>query len=169
LNTDAPVPGTPLAECSASETLRFTSAHSASNSAASLAIRRRVSESAQRPFPRASPAISASRRRAHTTSETNPVPRSKAKVTIAIRQPSPSAPTRFATGTRTSSSSISENSSEPPAVVSGRRVIPGASIGMISHVMPRCRGPAVGPVRTSSSQKSATWACEVQILRPLTT
>ena len=34
--------------------------------------------------------------------------------------------------------------------------------------MPRCRLPSA-PVRTSSSQKSATSACEVQIFEPVTT
>ncbi len=45
--------------------------------------------------------------------------------------------------------------------------MPGVSIGMTIQVMPRCFG-ASGSVRTSSSQKSATWACEVQIFWPVT-
>ena len=39
-------------------------------------------------------------------------------------------------------------------------------MGMISQVMPRLRS---SPVRTSSSQKSATSACDVQIFEPVTT
>ena len=51
-------------------------------------------------------------------------------------------------------------------VRSGRISMPGASMGMISQVMPRLRS---SPVRTSSSQKSATSACDVQIFEPVTT
>lgn len=87
---------------------------------------------------------------------------------MVTRQPSFSAPTRLATGTRTSSRKTSANSVEPASVRSGRTVIPGASMGMASQVMPRCLR-AAGSVRTSSSHQSATSACEVQILDPLTT
>ena len=59
----------------------------------------------------------------------NAVPRSKLNVTIATRQPSFSAPTRLATGMRTSSRNISLNSLSPCAVRIGRTSRPGTSIG----------------------------------------
>ncbi|CAM5682911.1 hypothetical protein SVIOM74S_00540 [Streptomyces violarus] len=87
---------------------------------------------------------------------------------MVTRQPSFSSPTRFSAGTRTSSRKTSANSADPASVRSGRTVIPGASMGMASQVMPRCLG-ASGSVRTSSSHQSATSAWEVQILEPVTT
>lgn len=87
---------------------------------------------------------------------------------MVTRQPSFSAPTRLRTGTRTSSRNISANSVDPARVRSGRTVMPGASIGSASQVIPRCFG-ASGSVRTSSSHQSATSACEVQIFCPLIT
>ncbi len=89
-------------------------------------------------------------------------------MTIVTRQPSFSAPTRWVTGTRTSSRNTSANSVDPARVRSGRTVTPGASIGMASQLIPRCLG-APGSVRTSSSHQSATSACEVQIFDPVTT
>jgi len=79
------------------------------------------------------------------------VGRSKLSVVIATRQPSFSAPTRLATGTRTSSRNTSENSMPPSIVRSGRTSMPWLSIGTISQVMPRCFGTSVS-VRTSISQ-----------------
>ena len=96
------------------------------------------------------------------------MPRSKPNVTIATRQPSFSSPTRFATGMRTSVRNISLNSLLSVSDFMGRTSMPGVSIGITSHVMPLCFG-AVASVRTSSSQKSATWALLVQIFWPLTT
>ncbi len=87
---------------------------------------------------------------------------------MVTRQPSFSAPTRFTTGTRTSSRNISANSVDPARVRSGLTVTPGASIGMASQEIPRCFG-ACGSVRTSSSHQSATSAWEVQIFEPVTT
>lgn len=87
---------------------------------------------------------------------------------MVTRQPSFSAPTRCESGTRTSSRNISANSVDPARVRSGRTVTPGASISIASQVIPRCLG-AAGSVRTRSSHQSATSACEVQILLPLTT
>ncbi|CAM5467705.1 hypothetical protein SGRI78S_04420 [Streptomyces griseus subsp. griseus] len=87
---------------------------------------------------------------------------------MVTRQPSFSAPTRLRTGTRTSSRKTSANSVDPASVRSGRTVIPGASIGIASQLMPRCFG-ASGSVRTSSSHQSATSACEVQTFCPVTT
>ena len=82
---------------------------------------------------------------------TKPVPRSNENVTMATRQPSFSAPTRLAAGTRTSSKNTSQNSEPPDAVRIGRTSIPGASMGQITQVIPRCLGASVS-VRTSSSQ-----------------
>ncbi len=87
---------------------------------------------------------------------------------MVTRQPSCSAPTRLATGTRTSSRKTSANSAGPASVRSGRTVIPGASIGIASQEMPRCRG-AAGSVRTSSSHQSAISAWEVQVFCPVIT
>ena len=101
-----------------------------------------------------------------SSSPTKAVPRSKDSVTMVTRQPSFSSPTRLATGTRTSFKNSSANSVVPPMVRKGRISMPGASMGMISQVMPRLRS---SPVRTSSSQKSATSACDVQIFEPVTT
>ena len=79
------------------------------------------------------------------------MPRSKLSVTMATRQPSFSSPTRFATGTRTSSKNTSQNSAVPSMVRSGRMSMPGVSIGTMSHVMPLCFGTSES-VRTSISQ-----------------
>lgn len=120
------------------------------------------------PFLWAARASSTRTRRQATTSPTKAVPRSYDSVTMVTRQPSFSAPTRLPTGIRTSSRKSWANSSDPASVRSGRTVMPGASMGIASQVMPRCLG-ASGSVRTSSSHQSATSACEVQILAPLTT
>ena len=85
---------------------------------------------------------------------------------MVTRHPSFSSPTRLATGMRTSLRKSSANSVVPSMVRSGRISMPGASIGMMSQVMPRFLS---SPVRTSSSQKSATSAWEVQIFEPVTT
>ena len=85
---------------------------------------------------RTSGARSSQRRIESTSSLTNAVPRSYFSVTFVTRQPSFSAPTRFATGTRTSVRNTSANSDEPSTVFSGRTSMPGRSIGRISHEMP---------------------------------
>ena len=84
-----------------------------------------------------------------SSSPTNAVPRSKESVTMVTRHPSFSSPTRLATGMRTSFKKSSANSVVPSMVRSGRISMPGASMGMISQVIPRLRS---SPVRTSSSQ-----------------
>ena len=81
----------------------------------------------------------------------NAVPRSKRSVTFVTRQPSFSAPTRFATGTRASSRNTSQKWLSPSSVRIGRTSTPGWCMSRISHVMPLCFG-ASGSVRTSSSQ-----------------
>ena len=70
---------------------------------------------------------------------------------MVTRQPSFSSPIRLATGTRTSSRKSSPNSVDPAMVFRGRKSMPGRSMGIASHVMPRWRESS-GPVRTSSSQ-----------------
>ncbi len=102
------------------------------------------------------------------SSLTNAVPRSYFSVTLVMRHPSFSAPTRFATGTRTSVRNTSANSDEPSNVFNGRTSIPGRSIGRISHEMPLCFG-ASGSVRTRNSPTSATCPNEHQIFWPFST
>ncbi len=87
-------------------------------------------------------------------------------MTIVTRQPSFSSPTRLVTGMRTSLRNSSANSVVPSIVRNGRISIPAASIGRMSQLMPRRPSSLV---RTSSSQKSATSACDVQIFDPVTT
>ena len=81
----------------------------------------------------------------------NAVPRSKRSVTLVTRQPSFSAPTRLATGTRTSSRNTSQKWLSPSIVRIGRTSTPSLRMSRISHEMPLCFG-ASGSVRTSSSQ-----------------
>ena len=129
--TIAPGPTVPRADC---DTLRLVSAHSASSSAAHRPSSRRCAGSCT------SGARSAHSRNESTSSLTNAVPRSYFNVTLVTRQPSFSAPTRLATGTRTSVRNTSANSELPSTVLSGRTSIPGRSIGRINHEMPRCFG-----------------------------
>ncbi len=144
LNTDAPCTGTIPA--AASETFLRVSDHSPDTSAASRPRSRRSAASSQSTPPPgagvalASATVSASRLRDSITSPMNAVPRSNENVTMATRQPSFSAPTRLATGTRTSSRISSPNSRLPTTVRSGRTWTPGARIGRISQLMPRCLG-----------------------------
>ena len=70
----------------------------------------------------------------------NAVPRSKRSVTLATRQPSCSSPTRFATGTRTSSRNSSQKWSSPSMVRIGRTVMPSLCIGRISQRDPLVLG-----------------------------
>ena len=87
---------------------------------------------------------------------------------MVTRQPSFSSPTRLATGTRTPSRNSSANSVDPAMVRSGRMSMPGRVHG---HDQPGDAPVAgsSGPVRTRSSQKSATSAWQVQIFGPVTT
>ena len=87
---------------------------------------------------------------------------------MVTRHPSSSSPSRLATGTATSSKNSSANSVVPAMVRMGRTSMPGVSMDSASQVMPRWRDSS-GPVRTSSSQKSATSAWLVQIFEPFTT
>ena len=81
----------------------------------------------------------------------NAVPRSKRSVTLATRQPSFSAPTRFSTGTRASSRKTSQKWLSPSIVRIGRTFTPGWCMSRMSQVMPLCFG-ASASVRTRSSQ-----------------
>jgi hypothetical protein len=171
LIADPPIPGMPVSLDWHTES--FTIAHRASNSALMCPISRRVPASSQAlppswPTRAASCASVPTKRWSWIISLANAVPRSKRSVTLVTRQPSFSAPTRFATGTRTRSRNTSENSPSPASVRSGRISMPGESIDRISQVMPPCFGES-GSVRTRSSQKSAAWAKDVQILCPETT
>ncbi len=96
------------------------------------------------------------------------VPRSKRRVTLVTRQPSFSSPTRLVTGTRAPSRNTSQKWLSPSMVFMGRTSTPGWCMSRISQVIPLCLG-ASGSVRTSSSQKSATWARVLQIFWPVTT
>jgi hypothetical protein len=78
------------------------------------------------------------------------------------------APTRLATGTRTSFKKTSQNSELPSTVWIGRISMPGAFMGRISHEMPLCFG-ASGSVRTRNSPTSAIWPNEHQIFWPFRT
>ena len=114
-----------------------------------------------------SPCSSPSSRIDSSSSPTKAVPRSKDSVTMVTRQPSFSSPTRLATGMRTSSRKSSANSVGPGdgaqrPDLDARRVHGHDQPGDPPVAAPR-------PVRTSSSQKSATSACDVQIFEPVTT
>ena len=84
------------------------------------------------------------------------MPRSWASEPLAIAQPSFSVPTRFVTGTRTSSRKTSLRSGCSGWMISGsgRTVMPGVSIGTSTIEMPLCFG-ARGSVRQNRKQKSA--------------
>ncbi len=66
---------------------------------------------------------------------------------MVMRQPSLSAPTRFARGTITSEKKTSANSARCEIWCSGRTSMPGESMSMISAEMPLWRGTS-GSVRT---------------------
>ena len=77
---------------------------------------RRGRARAVRPGRATSGASSSTSRIASTISLTNAVPRSNDSVTFVTRHPSFSSPTRFSTGTRTSSRNTSQNSDDPSSV-----------------------------------------------------
>src|SRR5207249_3562048 len=96
----------------------------------------------QRPFGRPS-----TRSRATSSSRFTPtssdavsakpsVPRSCSSVVTATCQPWPSSPSRFDTGTSTSSKKISLNSASPVICRSGRTSTPGACMSTIRYVSP---------------------------------
>ncbi len=87
---------------------------------------------------------------------------------IAIRQPSPGAPSRCSTGIRTSSQKTSAVSASPLAITMGRTVTPGSLIETRKAEMPLCLG-TLGSVRASSRHQSAYWPPLVHIFWPFTT
>ena len=94
--------------------------------------------------------------------------RSPASVAPATRQPSPVAPTRYASGTRTSSRNTSLKSTSPPMCRSGRTSTPGACRSTMKYVSPRRFGTA-GSVRARQIAKSERCAHVVQTFWPLST
>jgi hypothetical protein len=95
--------------------------------------------------------------------------RSKASAETVTFQPSPSAPSRFSTGTRTPSKKTSANIDDPDMFRIGRTVMPGLCISTSRQVMPSCLADASLPVRTSRIIHFAHIATDVQIFWPLTT
>ncbi len=95
-------------------------------------------------------------------------PRSMASVALAIRQPSPGAPTTRAASVRAPSKKTSLNSAVPVSCRIGRTVIPGWSIGTSRYDRPRARLEP-GSVRASTKHQSATCASDVQIFWPVIT
>jgi hypothetical protein len=77
-------------------------------------------------------------------------------------------PTRFSTGTRTSSRNTSFRVWASSMAMIGRTVIPGVFRSTSRKEMPAWGLPSV-LVRTSRNSHSAQWASEVQIFWPLTT
>ncbi len=73
-------------------------------------------------------------------------PRSWASCTIVCLKASPSTPTRFSTGTRTSVKYTSQKCWFVVMSLMVRTSMPGRSIGTISSLMPLCGGPSA-PVR----------------------
>src|SRR5579875_2563856 len=84
----------------------------------------------------------------------------------AVPQPLPTPPTTASASRRTSSRNTSLNSASPEIWRSPRTVTPGASIGTMNIVSPRCLGTS-GSVRASSSPKLANWALVVHTFWPL--
>jgi hypothetical protein len=58
-------------------------------------------------------------------------------------QDAPSSPTRLVTGTRTSSYQTSQKCSLVVMSLIGFTVIPGASMGTMTSLMPACGGPSL--------------------------
>ena len=85
-----------------------------------------------------------------------------------IVQASPSAPTRFFTGTRTSSMCTSFTACMPPSVRIGLTVTPGCSMSISRNEMPACFGPPT-EVRTRQKIRFAYWAQLVHSFVPVTT
>ena len=77
-----------------------------------------------------------------------------------IDQPSPSAPTRFATSTSTSSKNTSAKCAAPLMSRSGRTVMPGLFMGISKYVMPSVLRPGE-PVLTNANIQSARSAIDV--------
>lgn len=101
----------------------------------------RVEDSEARVTFQASAASSLVARETAIISLTKAVPRSNENVTMAIRHPSFSAPTRFRTGIRTSSKKTSLYSIDPWIARRGRISVPGVRMSRMSQEIPLCFGP----------------------------
>ena len=88
-------------------------------------------------------------------------------VALAVRQPSPTSPTRIASGTVASVKNTSLNPEAPAMLRIGRTSTPGWCMSMMNAVRPLCFG-ASGSVRASSRPKRALCAIDVQIFEPFT-
>jgi len=118
---------------------------------------------------RSTEAISTNRRRrAWASPKRDALSRSKPSSDFAMVQPSFSSPTRFDTGTRTSSKNTWLKWCRPSIDTIGTIRTPGACMSMSRNEMPRC-GFASTSVRTRQKIRFAQWASEVQIFDPLTT
>ena len=78
-----------------------------------------------------------------------------------------SSPTRFSTGTLTSSNQTSFTSWPPSSMVMGRTVTPGVLMSMSRKEMPAWALP-VRSVRTRQKIQSACWARVIQVFWPFT-
>ena len=87
---------------------------------------------------------------------------------MAQSQPRCSWPTRFSTGTFTSSKNTSLTSRPPSMVWIGRTVMPGVFMSISRKEMPSCF-LAAGSVRHRQKIQSAYCASVVQVFWPLTT
>src|SRR5437763_1723745 len=92
--------------------------------------------------------------------------RSHESVAFATRQPSPTAPTRCASGTMARSRNTSLKSTSPVMWRSGRTSTPGWCSSTRKYVMPARFGTS-GSVRASATPKSAMWAHVVQTFWPV--
>ena len=92
--------------------------------------------------------------------------RSFIKVVNAARQPSPTSPTRYASGTRVSVMYTSLNSASPVICRKGRTSTPLARMSRAKYVIPLCFG-ASGSVRATSMPQSARWASVFHTFCPL--
>ncbi len=92
-------------------------------------------------------------------------PASQARMCCATCQPAPWRPRSRPAGTRTSSKKVSQNSSTPAMVSSGRTVMPGLFMSTKNALMPF--EPLPGPSeRASTMQRAAWWAQLVQSFWP---
>ena len=95
-------------------------------------------------------------------------PRSNESSSIAVRQPSSTAPSTSVTGTRASVKKTSPNSLAPLICLSGRASTPGWCMSISSIEMPLCR-ELPGSVRTIVKILSPCTALVVHTFWPLTT
>ena len=92
--------------------------------------------------------------------------RSCMSVVIVTRQPSPTPPSTFSSGTHASSRKSSLNSASPVSCRSGRIDTPGWSMSMTNIVRPRDREPSTVSVRVRIMHQRARCASEVHTFWP---